>query len=154
MKVEYINTFIEASQSVIRMLTNAETEIGRPYLKASPFYFNQIIIVIGVVGSLRGQIYFEMPDSTALSIASTMMGGMQLDGLDELSKSAISEMGNMIMGNASTLFDSRNIHIDITPPTLLSGERIEMSNKVATVVVPLKVTGYGIINMNINAEEI
>lgn len=153
MKVEYINPFIEASQSVIKMLSGCEMRIGKPYLKKTPYYFNQIVIVIGVVGEIRGQIYFEMPMETAKSIASAMMGGMPVTELDEMSKSAISELGNMIMGNASTLFANANISIDITPPTLLAGD-IEMSNKIQTVVVPTELEGIGTVNININAEAV
>lgn len=151
MKVEYINPFIQASQSVIQMLSNTEVMVGKPYLKKPPYYFNQIVIVIGVVGEIKGQIYFEMTIETAKSIASAMMGGMPVDELNEISKSAISELGNMIMGNASTIFSNSSIMIDITPPTLLAGE-IEMSNKVPTVVVPLVLEGMGTMNVNINAE--
>lgn len=152
MKVEYINPFIEASQSVIKMLCNVDIKMGKVHLKASPFSFSNVIIIIGVVGEIKGQIYFEMPMETAKKIASTMMGGMPVDELDEISKSAISEMGNMIMGNASTIFANNEISIDITPPTLLSGEKIEMSSKSPTVVIPLELQGFGSINININAE--
>lgn len=151
MRVEYINPFIQASQTVIKMLCDSDIIIGKPYLKQAPYYFNKIIIVIGVVGEIKGQIYFEMPVETAKSIASIMMGGMQLEELNEISKSAISELGNMIMGNAGTIFFNNSITIDITPPTLLAGD-IEMSNKIATVVIPLVIEGIGTMNININAE--
>jgi chemotaxis protein CheX len=151
MKVEYINPFIEASQSVIKMLCGSEVVVGKPYLKSSPYFFNHIIIVIGVVGEIKGQIYFELAIETAKGIASAMMGGMPVDELNELSKSAISELGNMIMGNAGAIFFNNSITIDITPPTLLAGD-IEMSNKITTVVVPLIVEGLGTLNLNINAE--
>lgn len=152
MKVEYINPFIEASKSVIKMLCGVDVEMGKVHLKSSPFSFSNVIIIIGVVGEIKGQIYFEMPMEVAKKIASTMMGGMPVDELDEISKSAISEMGNMIMGNASTIFANNEISIDITPPTLISGERIEMSSKSPTVVVPLELKEFGTINININAE--
>jgi chemotaxis protein CheX len=151
MKAEYINPFIQASQSVINMLSGANVQIGKPYLRVPPYFFDQIVIVIGVVGEIKGQIYFEMTNDTAKSIASAMMGGMPVNELDEISKSAISEMGNMIMGNAGTLFFNNSIEIDITPPTLLSGN-IEMSNKISTVVVPLELSGMGTVHVNINAE--
>ena len=57
-------------------------------------------------------------------------------------------------GFCSTIFSKKEIHIDITPPTVLTGEKIEMSNKVPTVVVPLDLEGLGTICININAEEI
>lgn len=151
MKAEYINPFIEASQSVIKMLSGKEVVVGKPFLKTSPYFFNNIIIVIGVVGEVKGQIYFEMTVETAKNIASAMMGGMAVDELDELSKSAISELGNMIMGNVGTVFFNNKITIDITPPTLLAGN-IEMSNKMPTIVVPLVIDDLGILNVNINAE--
>ncbi|WP_372997506.1 chemotaxis protein CheX [Lutispora sp.] len=79
---------------------------------------------------------------------------MPVEELNEISKSAISEMGNMIMGNASTILAERNINIDITPPSLLTGEQIEISSKVSTIVIPLEIEGIGAVSINITAEEI
>lgn len=153
MKVEYINPFIVASNSVIGMLSGLQVKVGKPFLKKPPYLFNNVVIVIGVVGEIKGQIYFEMSYETGIGIASIMMGGMQLDELTEIAKSAISEMGNMIMGNASTMLSQNSVAIDITPPTLLTGD-IEMSNKIPTVVVPLEIEGVGVVNININAEAV
>jgi len=154
MKVEYINPFIEAAQSVIKALCCVNVKLGKVHLKSSPIFLNQVIIIIGVVGKIKGQICFELSRETAKKIASVMMGGIPVLELDEISKSAISEMGNMIMGNASTIFSSKLINIDITPPTLLAGDKIEVSNKVPTIVVPLELEELGTININISADEI
>ena len=81
-----------------------------------------------------------------------MMGGMAISELDEISKSAVSEMGNMIMGNASTIFAKKGISIDITPPSLLTGEKIEISNKISTIVVPVEIEGLGTVSINVAAE--
>jgi chemotaxis protein CheX len=83
-----------------------------------------------------------------------MMGGIPVTELDEMSKSAVSEMGNMIMGNATTFFANKNIGIDITPPSLLTAERIEMSSKVPSIVIPLELEGFGTITINVSAEEL
>lgn len=153
MKAEHINPFIGASQSVIKMLCNIDTKIGKVHLRATDTFYNQVIIIIGLVGKIKGQVSFEMPIDTAKKIASVMMGGMPVDELDDISKSAISEMGNMIMGNACTLFASNGISIDITPPALITGENIDMLSKSATIVVPLELESIGFINININAED-
>lgn len=154
MKAEYINPFVEASQSVIKMLLNTEVKLGKLHLRNSPLSFDQVVIMIGVIGKIKGQVYFELSRDTAKKIASIMMGGMPVDELDEMSKSAVSEMGNMIMGNASTIFSNNNIGIDITPPALLTGEKFEISNKVPNIVVPLELEGLGNISINIAAEEV
>ena len=71
---------------------------------------------------MRGQAVFAMNQSVALDIASSMMGGMEAVELDELSKSAISELANMILGNTATILYNKGIGIEITPPTFLMGK--------------------------------
>jgi len=132
---------------------DTEVKLGKVYLKESPFSVCDVIIMIGVVGKIRGQVCLEMTFDTAMKIASTMMGGFMVDDMDEISNSAISELGNMIMGNTCTIFSTNEIFIDITPPTLLSGDKIRISNKTATITIPLILEKYGMININVTAEE-
>ena len=154
MKVEYINPFIEAAQSVLKHLLNTDTQLGKIYLKSSSFSVSNMIIIIGVVGEIRGQVCLELTLETARKIVSTMMGGILIEDMDEIAISAIAELGNMIMGNTCTIFSKSKINVDITPPTVLIGNTIEISNKIATIGIPLMVQNYGIININVTAEEI
>jgi len=154
MNAEYIKSFIESAQSVIKMLLDIEAEPGDMYEKVSTFPVEQIIVMIGVTGRIKGQVCFELSEEIAKKIASSMMGGMPITELDYISMSAVSEMGNMIMGNASMILANKAIHIDITPPSLLTGENIEMLGKVPTIIAPLKLQGLGIINLNITVEEV
>ncbi len=153
MKVEYVNPFIDAAQGVFKTLLDKEAILGKVYLKNSPFSVGHIIILIGIVGEIRGQVCLEMSDETALKIVSAMMGDGTITEMDEIGTSAIAELGNMIMGNACTIFASNKIHIDITPPTILTGDKIKISNKVATIGIPLMLQNYGDININVTAEE-
>lgn len=153
MKAEYINPFIQAAQSVIKTLCGIELKLGKVYIRNSPFSVNQVVIMIGVVGKLRGQVCFEMSIETAKNIASVMMGNMPLTELGEMGKSAVSEMGNMILGNASTMFANNGVDLDITPPALFTGEKIEMSNRISTMVVPLELGEMGTVSINVSAEE-
>lgn len=153
MKVEYVNPFITGAKAVFEMLLCDVANLGSPHMKASPIFMNQVIILIGIVGKLSGQVYFEMSIPTAKAIASTMMGS-EVPELDEMSKSAISEMGNMIMGNICTEFSEKKISVNITPPSLIVGDKIEISNRVPTIVVPLELNNIGPVNINITAEEV
>lgn len=154
MKAEYIHPFIEAAEVVIKVLCGIEAKRGKVYLRDSSFSVNQVVIMIGVIGRIKGLVCFELSIETAKKIASAMMGGMLVLELDEISKSAVSEMGNMIMGNTSTIFANNAISIDITPPSLLTGEKIEMSSKTPATVVPLELEGVGAISIIIAAEEL
>lgn len=153
MKREFINPFIEAAQGVFKTLLDTDIELGKVYMKASPFSVSDMVIMIGVVGEIRGQICLELSSKTGMKIVSAMMEGITVVEMDEIGISAIAELGNMIMGNTCSIFSKNKINIDITPPTILTGDKIRISNKVATIVIPLTIENYGNININITAEE-
>ncbi len=81
-----------------------------------------------------------------------MMGRMTVVEIDEISKSAISEMANMIMGNTCILFGQRSVQIDITQPSLMLGNNIEISNKQPTIAILLKLREYGQLTLNVSME--
>ncbi len=153
MNIEYINPFIEAGQIVIKQTASLEAKLGKVYLKTAPYRTEDVIIVIGLTGRIRGQAIFSMSRNLALKIASAMMMGMPVTEFDDLSKSAISEMANMIMGNAATILYNRGINIDITPPSLLLGENLQITpSKMKTICVPLIVGDGEIIELDISSE--
>ncbi|HEX2947708.1 MAG TPA: chemotaxis protein CheX [Clostridia bacterium] len=153
MNIEYINPFIEASQTVLKQLTQLDAKLGKVYLKNSPYQSEDILIMVGLTGKLRGQAVFSINRQFALKIASIMMMGMPVTEFDEMSKSAISEMANMIMGNAATILYNRGINIDITPPSLLVGENMQITtNKMKTVCIPLEFSETDKIDLDISTE--
>ncbi|HOK43987.1 MAG TPA: chemotaxis protein CheX [Thermoclostridium caenicola] len=154
MNVEYINPFIEASQSVLTMMTGNKPALGKVYLKKVPFQSDDIAVIVGLTGRIRGQVVISLSTGTALMVASAMMGGVALAELDEISKSAISELGNMIMGNTATILASRGIGIEITPPSLLVGQNMVITPAhMRTICVPLMLEGEKSIEINVSLEE-
>jgi chemotaxis protein CheX len=153
MNVEYINPFIEASQQVFQMMTGIKPTLGKVHLKNSPYPSDSVAVIVGLTGKLRGQVIMSLNIKTALSIASIMMGGMQIEKFDDMPRSAISELGNMIMGNTATILFAKGIGIEITPPSLLMGEKITVSqSNMKTICVPLNLGGNGKITIDISLE--
>lgn len=153
MKVEYINPFIKASTEVLKMIAQIDFVTGKPYMKSSPFTPSSVLIVVGVTGEIQGQAVISMSSELAMGIASKMMMGMPVNELDEMSKSALSELGNMIMGNAATLLYNNEIQVDITPPSLMVGEGISISSgTMTTVSVPLN-SDIGTMTFDISIKE-
>lgn len=154
MNVEYINPFIEASQSVLMMMTGNKPILGQVYLRKSPFQSDNIAVIVGLTGKIRGQVVISLSTKTALIVASAMMGGMPVTELDDISKSAISELANMIMGNTATILASRGVGIEITPPSLLIGEKIVIApSNMKTVCVPLELLNDARIEIDVSLEE-
>lgn len=135
--VEYINPFLMAATSIIKDVCGIEMTVGKPYVKNSEFASDSVIIMIGVTGEMRGQVMIALSYTKALEIASNMMMGIPVAELDDMAVSAISELGNMIMGNAATILATKGIGVDITPPTLCRGN-LSFSNAFAkNICIPL-----------------
>jgi len=86
-----------------------------------------VVIIVGIVGEIKGNVAYSMDFEAAKKIASTMMMGMPVDELDEISKSALSELANMLTAGAATAFYNMEIKVDITTPTLLCGKNISIN---------------------------
>ncbi|MDN5342107.1 MAG: flagellar motor switch protein FliN [Oceanotoga sp.] len=87
------------------------------------FQDQQLVIIINYKKGLEGLNTFVLPAKMALIISNLMMGG---DGnveenaeLDEISKSAVGEAMNQMMGSASTaMSEFLKTSVDITPPEI------------------------------------
>ena len=103
LNAEHINPFLMAAKKVLQDMCFVEVGIQKPILKEAKFASNNWVIMIGVTGEMRGQVLLAMTEESACSIASKMcMTEMKV--IDEFAASALSELGNMIMGNAATVF--------------------------------------------------
>ncbi len=146
MKQEYVNPFIKAAIEVLAQTTQLNFSTNSPSLRKSPFLPDEVLISLGIVGELKGKVILSMDKEIAKSIASKMMMGMPVAELDDMSKSALCELGNMIMGNVATLLFNAGVTIDITPPTLLTGNNIEVSAvDMVTICIPIEAEGHKLI---------
>lgn len=146
--VEYINPFLVAASSVLRDF-GVETMVGKPVVKAAAFENDSLIIMIGVTGEMKGQVMIAFRHDVACEIASKMMM-MPVTEMNELSTSAICELGNMILGNSATIFSTKGIGIDITPPTVCFGDVVFTTNYASNIAIPLSFTDGKSIEINVS----
>lgn len=151
MKAEHLEPFVSAAFSVMQMLTGDMPKRGQLSLRNTTFTSDQVTIMAGVNGEIEGMAIFGMSTETVIQIASAMMG-TQVEALDEMSLSAISELGNMIAGNAATLISQKGFDVDITPPSVVRGENIKVSTRVPALVVPM-ITQFGRVDINVALAE-
>ncbi len=138
--VEYINPLLKASVKVIQDACQMTVTIGKPSIAEAKFSEEELLILMGITGEMKGQAILDFPSPAALKIASQMCM-MELSQLDELAQSALCELCNMIMGNTATLYSLGGISIDITPPTLCSGNVTFNSNYAANICIPFNYEG-------------
>lgn len=151
MDAALINAFIQASINVIYQTTGLEGKSGQVYKKEAPYPSDSVVVLIGLTGNIYGSVTINLSEKLACRIASLMMGGMAVLSLEEIAKSAIAELSNMILGNAGIQLSKNNINIDVTPPTILTGKNLQLSVHNSVILcIPLMFEDNESLELNIS----
>lgn len=126
MDVKYVNPFIESFNSVMPQLGFNNVQIGNICAKQKEVFGSGVLVVLGIVGAIRGNVVYTAPMWAAKKIASMMMMGAPVEEFDDMAKSALSELTNMLTATAATAFSEMGMVIDISTPTMLEGKNISV----------------------------
>lgn len=85
-----------------------------------------ILINLGIVGDIKGNIVYNIQGENGKKIASKMMMGLPVEELNEMAQSALSELSNMLTANASINFSNIGVNVNISTPTLMYGQDIKI----------------------------
>ena len=152
MKVEFVNPFIEAAQSVIESEVRGEVSRGPLSLHTSPYTTRDVTTMVAVTGKIQGLVLYSMPESTARGIVSAMIG-QPFEELNELAISGIAELGNVITGRASIALADAGYPSKIAPPVVVIGHGTKISTlDLHRLVVPLT-TRFGLVEVQIALKE-
>ena len=152
MRVEYINPFVESAFNVLKEVLNSEIKRGELYLKSTSQPVLGVATIIGLAGDVEGRVLLDMSMDTALNIASEM-NMEKLEKFDELGKATITELANMITGQAITKLHELGFKFDLTPPSMLTGNDMVISDSgVEALIVPIELS-YGKLEINVAIKE-
>ena len=152
MRVEYINPFVEAAFSIMQEVLQTDIERKDLYLKKTSQPVMGVAALVGLAGDVEGRVLIDMNQSTAINIASTM-NGEELSELDELVKATITELANMITAQAVTKLFDLGFKFDLTPPSIITGDNMQVSNAdVEALIVPLEMP-QGLVEINVAIRE-
>jgi chemotaxis protein CheX len=147
LQAELINPFLTSSIQVIETIIQVKPTVGKLQLKQMQYTEKYVWLKIRIHGQMEKEIMFGFPDTMAMNIVSTMLGGYVVTELDDMCRSAVAELGNMISGNASTMLYHNGIAVDITPPSLVEDSALDWGKK--AVSIPLSVERIGDFDINI-----
>lgn len=147
LRAEFVNPFVESASDIVQQVTGLSSKRGRLRLKDRNHPFRDVCVILGIVGKVHGQVIYGMDEATAKTMVSKMMMGAEVIELDEMAKSALGELGNMITGKASVGLEEAGFTVNISPPTLVTAKNLQISSlKIAMLVVPLE-TSEGVIDI-------
>lgn len=91
---------------------------------------DDIAIFLDVSGKLRGSLIYSMSNSFAIELSSLMIG-FPVSEINELPKSTLSEVGNIISGKALTKLSEKGYYCETTIPLVLKKDaKIPFKNQV------------------------
>jgi chemotaxis protein CheX len=105
---------------------------------------NEITSIIGLSGQVRGTVNLYLPTQTALAIVSRLLG-IELHEDDESVADAVSEMANMVVGNAKARIpNDSSTPLELSLPTIVrgAGYHVEYPASVDRFVIPFE-SGLG-----------
>ncbi|WP_100371873.1 chemotaxis protein CheX [Bacillus sp. FJAT-45037] len=151
MNVQHVNAICRATKGILSSHLGVEVEALKPSVGKGSVPSNDISVILGVKGDLKGQIICTFSSETSLKIVSAMMGGMQIDQLDEMGWSAVQEFGNWVAGTTATELSKEACIIDVTPPVINEGES-KFHSSFPYITVPLG-SSIGEINVHISVSD-
>lgn len=137
MSMDHSKAFTQAAIDVIGMVCGQTLTRGEAYTHHHTQIENAVAVYLGITGQLQGYVLVRFSEENAKALASAMMCGMPVEAIDDMAVSALSELGNMIMGSASTNLAAEGIVTDITTPTLLKGTVQIMQAGMTPLSIPL-----------------
>lgn len=117
----YAEAVTQSAIDMLAMVGGFSLTKGEPHIHNRTEITDSVAVYIGITGDYQGYVLIRFTTEDAKTIAGTMMGGLLLDSIDDMAISALSELGNMIMGNAGVTLSTSGVNTDITTPTFLQG---------------------------------
>lgn len=156
MRVEYINPFVESAYNVLSEVLQSEVNRGELYLKSAAMPMLGVAMIVGLAGDVEGRVLFDMKLETGLAVASAMLTSMDMEPVDELNdmaRATLTELANMITGQAVTKLHNLGFRFDLTPPAIFSGQNMEVSDpNFEALIVPMELP-QGKIEINVAVRE-
>ena len=146
---EYVNPFLEAASAVFKSVLNVDLRRGKLIIKEHPQPSQDVAILIGITGSINGEVVYSMGYPMVQKIAEILSPGLTPQQIEIEHKDIIGELANMITGNAMNLFAYSGKTIDITTPTVVSGRDFTITLMKQTTLGINLYSPYGQLEMNV-----
>ena len=141
MDVKHINPVLGSISTIMPQLGFQSITKKGLSLKGKNIDSPGVVVIIGLIGDVKGNIIYGMSLDDAKKVASTMMMGMPVDDFNEMAQSAISELVNMLTANVATNYSQDNIMVDISTPTLIQGDFVANASTDQVICVEMDVDG-------------
>jgi len=139
--LNFSETVIAATSEVFETMIMMDITPGEAQEDAKTVWPRNVSGLMGLTGDFRGMLGIHCPANVALAITSALLG-MDVEEIDEDVKDAIGEVTNMVSGGIKTLLAEEGTNLDVSIPTLISGEsyKVNCLSDANRVIIPFETT--------------
>jgi len=143
---EVVNRILRAAIEALGEMAGLTVERGKPFLQVSAYTEEDVTVAISVEGSVKGVVWLEINYRTAFRLLQRLIGEELSTNLpvseflreSELARSALQEIANILAGRSAMHLEEIGEDCIISPPELLIGRGILLSERdFQKLVVPL-----------------
>jgi chemotaxis protein CheX len=151
-KVKFLNPFVDSACEILELELHENVRRGDLHLESGSYMTDDVTVILSLIGSLEGTVFYSMSKDLAVQITSRLMDGT-FNALDKLVQSGIAELGNVITGRASMKLAAAGCETDISTPSLIMGHGATISTlDHPRLVVPL-ITSMGTMTIHLALRE-
>lgn len=122
---EFLNHFITAAYEAFKFETGTDLEKVKIAYDSSSLTSNDITVMFGVIGEVRGYISLAMSENTATRIACALLK-CEISDINLVTR-AIYAIGQEISTRAGNYLNTMGVDCIATPPTVVCGKGVKMS---------------------------
>jgi len=129
MKKELIIPFIKSTQTIFIQMTDIKiNKIQEPVIKTETIESYGVTSVITFAGKIKGRFIIDIEPSLAMKMISNLLGEEVTTIKDRMCLAAISEMNNIIAGDANTTLNNTfKLGLRLAPPIVFTGKNMAIS---------------------------
>lgn len=128
MNIEYVEAFTEACVSIVEEVSGIRlVKESSTLLETKDVSLLDLVVLVGLTGRDEGRLVVDMEQQFGLQIISAMNSQNNVQNLDEIGESTLTELVNLIVGRAITNLYKKGFEIESSPPTLMKGVSMSAS---------------------------
>lgn len=147
---DYAPIFIDAWSEVLASFSSKKILSADIVAEQEPITPSDISVIMSIVGAVDGDVFLSMDEETGTTLASEMLGGMDVSGKGEIIKSAVGELCNMVMGSVCSGMGGVDRDVDITPPSVFSYEEAASLERTSSLCISLLLEGMGFVDFEVS----
>lgn len=126
MDEKLIMPFLESTKKIMIEMAGVDVETKEEFKQENKDITSYgVASIIAFSGKMKGRLLLDMEADVAKGIAETLMGESYENVKNPMLLAAISEINNIIAGDANTLINNKyGLGLRLAPPVVLAGEDI------------------------------